>query len=160
VVWGDYDNDGWPDLYVANDTTANYLYHNNHNGTFTDMGMLLGAALSGDGLEQGSMGVDWGDYDHSGRLSIFVTNFAEQGAMLSRNLGQEGFDDASRAAGVGQATYPLVGWAPRSSTWITTDGWICSWPTATSIPRPTLSPEARLTSSPCCSIETIGMEPS
>jgi hypothetical protein len=123
VVWGDYDNDGWPDLYVANDTTANYLYHNNHNGTFTDMGMLLGAALSGDGLEQGSMGVDWGDYDHSGRLSIFVTNFAEQGAMLARNLGQEGFDDVSRTAGVGQATYPRVGWG-TSFFDMDNDGWL------------------------------------
>jgi len=123
AVWGDYDNDGWPDLYVANDTTANYLYHNNHNGTFSDTGMLLGAALSGDGLEQGSMGVDWGDYDHSGRLCIFVTNFAEQGAMLARNLGQEGFDDVSWKAGVGQATYPLVGWG-TSFFDMDNDGWL------------------------------------
>jgi len=123
AVWGDYDNDGWPDLYVANDTTANYLYHNNHNGTFSDTGMLLGAALSGDGLEQGSMGVDWGDYDHSGRLCIFVTNFAEQGAMLARNLGQEGCDDVSWKAGVGQATYPLVGWG-TSFFDMDNDGWL------------------------------------
>jgi len=122
-VWGDYDNDGWPDLYVANDTTANYLYHNNHDGTFTDQGMLLGAALSGDGLEQGSMGVDWGDYDHSGRLSMFVTNFAEQGAMLSRNLGKQGFDDVSRSSGVEQATYPLVGWG-TSFLDMDNDGWL------------------------------------
>src|SRR5512146_518163 len=123
AVWGDYDNDGWPDLYVANDTTANYLYRNNHDGTFKDEGMLLGAALSGDGLEQGSMGVDWGDYDHSGRLSMFVTNFAEQGAMLARNLGQEGFDDVSRSSGVGQATYPLVGWG-TSFFDMDNDGWL------------------------------------
>ena len=62
VEWGDYDNDGWPDLYVANDSGPNYLYHNKHDGTFEEVGMLSGAALSGDGLEQGSMGVDWGDY--------------------------------------------------------------------------------------------------
>src|SRR5881392_3476775 len=67
VVCGDYDNDGWPDLYVANDAGPNYLYRNKHDGTFEELGMLSGVALSGDGLEQGSMGVDWGDYLHEGR---------------------------------------------------------------------------------------------
>jgi hypothetical protein len=122
-VWADYDNDGWPDLYVANDTTANYLYHNNHDGTFTDQGMLLGAALSGDGLEQGSMGVDFGDYDHSGRLSIFVTNFAEQPNTLYKNLGEQGFDDVSWTSGLGQASYPLVGWG-TSFFDMDNDGWL------------------------------------
>src|SRR5467141_2811263 len=70
VEWGDYDNDGWPDLYVANDAGPNYLYRNKHDGTFEELGMLSGVALSGDGLEQGSMGVDWGDYRHEGRLSM------------------------------------------------------------------------------------------
>src|SRR5216683_7755366 len=73
VMWVDYDDDGWLDLLVANDSVPNYLYHNNHDGTFTDMGMLTGVALSGEGMELGNMGVDWGDYDHSGRLSFFVT---------------------------------------------------------------------------------------
>src|SRR5438874_10483623 len=123
AVWGDYDNDGWPDLYVANDTTANYLYHNNHDGTFTDQGMLLGAALSGDGLEQGSMGVDFGDYDHSGRLSIFVTNFAEQPNALHKNSGAQGFDDVSWASGLGQASYPLVGWGTAFFD-MDNDGWL------------------------------------
>src|ERR1700675_2499411 len=63
VMWVDYDDDGWPDLLVANDSVPNYLYHNNHNGTFTDMGMLSGVALSGEGMELGNMGVDCGDYD-------------------------------------------------------------------------------------------------
>ena len=63
VVWGDYDNDGWPDLYVANDAGPNYLYHNKHDGTFEEVGLMLGADLSGDGQELGSMGVDMGDYD-------------------------------------------------------------------------------------------------
>ena len=123
AVWGDYDNDGWPDLYVANDTTANYLYHNNQDGTFTDQGMLLGAALSGDGLEQGSMGVDFGDYDHSGRLSIVVTNFAEQPNTLYKNSGAQGFDDVSWASGLGQASYPLVGWG-TSFFDMDNDGWL------------------------------------
>ena len=59
VIWGDYDNDGWPDLYVANDAGPNYLYHNKHDGTFEEVGMLSGIALGGDGQAQGSMGVDW-----------------------------------------------------------------------------------------------------
>jgi enediyne biosynthesis protein E4 len=102
VMWVDYDDDGWPDLLVANDSVPNYLYHNNHNGTFTDMGMLTGVALSGEGMELGNMGVDWGDYDHSGRLSFFVTHFEEQPNSLYRNTGPQGFDDVSWTSGVGQ----------------------------------------------------------
>jgi len=110
VMWVDYDDDGWPDLLVANDSVPNYLYHNNHNGTFTDVGMLSGVALSGEGMELGNMGVDWGDYDHSGRLSFFVTHFEEQPNSLYRNMGAKGFDDVSWTSGVGQPSYPYVGW--------------------------------------------------
>ena len=122
AIWGDYDNDGWPDLYVANDATPNFLYHNNHDGTFTDMGMLLGTALSADGLEQGSMGVDFADYDHRGKLSLFVTNFAEQPNSLYRNLGEQGFEDVSWTSGLGQASYPLVGWGTNFFD-MENDGW-------------------------------------
>jgi hypothetical protein len=110
VIWVDYDDDGWPDLLVANDSVPNYLYHNNHNGTFTDMGMLTGVALSGEGMELGNMGVDWGDYDHSGRLSFFVTHFEEQPNSLYRNMGPQGFDDVSWTSGLGHQNYGLVGW--------------------------------------------------
>jgi enediyne biosynthesis protein E4 len=110
VIWGDYDNDGWPDLYVANDSVPNYLYHNKHNGIFEDVGLLSGAALSSDGLEQGSMGVDWGDYLHEGRLSLFVTNFTEQADALYHNMGAQGFSDVSYAAGLARPTYEWVGW--------------------------------------------------
>jgi len=110
VMWVDYDDDSWPDLLVANDSVPNYLYHNNHNGTFTDVGMLTGVALSGEGMELGNMGVDWGDYDHSGRLSFFVTHFEEQPNSLYRNMGAKGFDDVSWTSGVGQPSYPYVGW--------------------------------------------------
>jgi hypothetical protein len=110
VVWGDYDNDGWPDLLVANDAGANYLYHNNHNGTFTDVALLAGVALSGEGLEQGNMGVDFGDYNHDGRLDIIDTTFADQPKTLYRNLGPEGFEDASRTAQIAQASIPYVAW--------------------------------------------------
>jgi hypothetical protein len=123
VMWVDYDDDGWPDLLVANDSVPNYLYHNNRNGTFTDMGMLTGVALSGEGTELGNMGVDWGDYDHSGRLSFFVTHFEEQPNSLYRNTGPQGFDDVSWTSGVGQPSYPYVGWGTAffdvdNDTWL------------------------------------------
>ena len=110
VMWVDYDDDGWPALLVANDSVPNYLYHNNRNGTFTDAGMLTGVALSGEGMQLGNMGVDWGDYDHSGRLSFFVTHFEDQPNSLYRNMGSKGFDDVSWTSGVGQPSYPYVGW--------------------------------------------------
>ena len=110
AVWGDYDNDGWPDLYVANDAGPNYLYHNKHDGTFDELGMLSGVAMSGDGLEQGSMGVDWGDYRNEGRLSALVTNFTEQPDTLYRNMGEAGFSDVSWPAKLVKPTYLSVGW--------------------------------------------------
>jgi enediyne biosynthesis protein E4 len=110
VMWVDYDDDGWQDLLVANDSVPNYLYHNNHNGTFTEVGLLTGVALSGEGMELGNMGVDFGDYDHSGHLSFFVTHFEEQPNSLYRNIGARGFDDVSWTSGVGQPSYPYVGW--------------------------------------------------
>jgi enediyne biosynthesis protein E4 len=122
VIWGDYDNDGWPDLYVANDSGPNYLYHNKHNGTFEDVGMLSGVALSSDGLEQGSMGVDWGDYLHEGRLSIFVTNFTEQADALYRNSLQ-GFSDVSYTAKLARPTYEWVGWGAGFFD-MDNDGWL------------------------------------
>jgi hypothetical protein len=72
--------------------------------------MLAGVALSGEGMELGNMGVDWGDYDHTGRLSFFVTHFEEQPNSLYRNRGPQGFDDVSWTSGVGQPSYPYVGW--------------------------------------------------
>ena len=123
VVWGDYDNDGWPDLYVANDAGPNYLFHNKHNGTFEEIGMLSGIALSGDGQEQGSMGVDWGDYLHDGRLAMFVTNFTEQPDTLYRNLGKDSFSDVSWPAKLAQPTFPYVGWGSAFFD-MDNDGWL------------------------------------
>ncbi len=110
AVWADYDNDGWPDLYVPNDGAPNYLYHNKHDGTFEDVGLLSGAALSLDGKEQGSMGVAFGDFDHDGLLDIFVTNFVNEADALYWNQGDQGFMDIGWKAGIAQATTPLVGW--------------------------------------------------
>jgi hypothetical protein len=110
VVWGDYDNDGWPDLYVADDAGPNYLYRNKHDGTFEEVGLMLGADLSGDGQELGSMGVDMGDYDHKGRLDIFVTEFVDQSDTLYHNNGSDGFADVSWNSKIAQPSHPYVGW--------------------------------------------------
>jgi hypothetical protein len=110
VVWGDYDNDGWPDIYVANDAGPNYLYRNKHDGTFEEVGLMLGSDLSGDGQELGSMGVDMGDYDHKGRLNIFVTEFVDQSDSLYHNNGDDGFADVTWRTGIGQPSHQYVGW--------------------------------------------------
>jgi len=123
VIWGDYDNDGWPDLYVANDSGPNYLYRNKHDGTFEETGMLSGAAVSSEGSERGNMGVDWGDYLHEGRLSMFVTTFTEQPDTLYRNLGAQGFSEVSYAAKLAQPTYDLVGWGTGFFD-MDNDGWL------------------------------------
>jgi len=122
-VWGDYDNDGWPDLYVANDAGPNYLYRNNHDGTFEDVGLLSGAALSADGREQGSMGVDFGDIDHDGLFDVIVTNFTEEPDTLYWNRGKQGFTDISSSSRIGQPSYPLVGWG-TSFIDMDNDGWL------------------------------------
>ncbi len=123
ATWGDYDNDGWPDLYVANDAGPNFLYHNNHDGTFEDVGLLSGVALTGDGQEDGSMGVAWGDYLHEGRLSMLVTEFTEQGSTLYHNLGKDSFADVSVQSKILKPTYPLVSWG-TSFFDMDNDGWL------------------------------------
>ena len=111
VVFADYDNDGWLDLYVANDSSPNYLYKNNRNGTFSDVSFETGTSYSGAGEEQGSMGVAMADYDADGLQDIFVTNFESEQNTLYRNLGgNKGFLDVSAAAGVAQPAKPFVGW--------------------------------------------------
>ncbi|MGA9511650.1 MAG: VCBS repeat-containing protein, partial [Candidatus Sulfotelmatobacter sp.] len=109
VEWDDYDNDGWPDLYVADDAGPNYLYRNKADGTFEEVGLLLGADLSGDGQELGSMGVDMGDYDHDGRLDLMVTEFVDQSDTLYHNT-KDGFEDVSVNSRIAQPSHPYVGW--------------------------------------------------
>jgi hypothetical protein len=109
VEWGDYDNDGWLDLYVADDAGPNYLNRNKGNGTFEETGLMLGADLSGDGQELGSMGVDLGDYDHDGRLDIMVTEFVDQSDTLYHNA-KDGFEDVSGNSRIAQPSHSYVGW--------------------------------------------------
>jgi hypothetical protein len=109
VLTADFDNDGWPDVYVANDSAPAALYRNNRNGTFTDVGVEAGCALSIDGKPQAGMGVSAGDYDRDGWLDIFKTNFAGDTSTLYHNAGGAVFDDVTFPAGVGVNTRWL-GW--------------------------------------------------
>jgi enediyne biosynthesis protein E4 len=109
AVAADYDNDGWPDIYVACDSTPSWLFRNQHDGTFREEGLERGVALSEDGLEQAGMGVGIGDYDLDGNLDMFKTNFADDTNVLYRNDGKGNFDDVTIRSGLGVETR-YVGW--------------------------------------------------
>src|SRR5882672_8486626 len=108
-VAADYDNDGWPDIYVACDSTPSWLFRNQHDGTFREEVLERGVALSEDGLEQAGMGVGVGDYDLDGNLDIFKTHFADDTNVLYHNDGKGNFDDVTIRAGLGVETR-YVGW--------------------------------------------------
>ncbi len=111
AVFEDFDNDGHPDLFVANDSNPNYLYRNKGDGTFTEVGVPAGVAYSGDGKEMSSMGVAVGDYDGDGRMDLFITTFANDNYVLFHNDGEGFFTDVSYPSGVGEPTVPHLGWA-------------------------------------------------
>ncbi len=117
----DFDDDGWPDIYVACDSTPSILYHNNRDGTFTDVAVTAGAAYNEDGREQAGMGSTIGDYDGDGRLDIFKTNFSDDTSTLYRNNGNGTFDDVTFAAGLGLYTRYL-GWGTMFLDF-DNDGW-------------------------------------
>ncbi len=110
VVWGDYDNQGWPSLLVANDTGPNFLYHNRRDGTFEDVGMLSGVSLSPEGQEVGNMGVDMGDFDRDAKLDFAITDYADQPKGLYLNQGDRGFIDLTYSAKIAQSSLPYVSW--------------------------------------------------
>ena len=109
VVFADYDNDGRVDLFVANDLTRNFLYHNEGKGTFKEVGLPAGVALASDGRVRAGMGTDFGDYDGDGLLDLVVTNFESETHSLFRNLGRGLFADATFEIGVGPVTLPFLG---------------------------------------------------
>ncbi|MGC2325255.1 MAG: CRTAC1 family protein [Candidatus Sulfotelmatobacter sp.] len=109
VLTADFDNDGWPDIYVANDSTASALYQNKKNGKFEDVAIEAGCALSPDGKPQAGMGLAAADYDLDGNLDILKTNFAGDTPSLYHNLGGGNFEDATFTAGLGAHTQ-FLGW--------------------------------------------------
>lgn len=110
VVWLDYNQDGKQDIFVANDGTPNSLFRNNGNGTFDEVGAVVGVSYNEDGLEQACMGAAAGDIDNDGRLDLFVTNFADDNNTLYRNEGKESFSDSTIRSGLAGKSWLELGW--------------------------------------------------
>ncbi|MDQ6708258.1 MAG: CRTAC1 family protein [Acidobacteriota bacterium] len=121
VLVGDFDNDGWPDIYVADDSSPSALFKNNHDGTFTDVGVEAGVAFGPDGKTQAGMGVSAADIYGDGKLAIFKTNFAGDTSTLYRNLGDGSFEDMTFQSGLGRNTR-FLGWG-ASFLDFDNDGW-------------------------------------
>ena len=117
----DFDNDGWPDIFVACDSTPNLLFRNNHNGTFTEVGMETGCAVNADGQVQSGMGVAVGDYDADGYMDLFLPHFSGDTPILFHNLGGKFFEDATFAAGLAVNTQ-YVSWGTGFAD-LDNDGW-------------------------------------
>ena len=109
VAVGDYDDDGWPDVFVANDGVPNFLFHNEGNGRFTEVGLLAGVSVARDGKPRAGMGTEFADYNGDGRLDLVVTNHEFETHSLFRNDGSGTFTDATVESGVGPPTLPFVG---------------------------------------------------
>ena len=122
AVWSDFDDDGKLDLFVANDSQTNYLYRNNGNGSFTDVALQAGVAVSEDGAEQANMGIALGDYQHAGHMSLVISHFDNEYAALFRNDGGMSFTDVSDASGIARSTRPYVGWGDAFFD-VDNDGW-------------------------------------
>jgi enediyne biosynthesis protein E4 len=123
VICSDFDEDGLVDIFVANDSTPNFLYHNNGDGTFKEIGFTSGTAVNGSGKEQGCMGVTLADYDHDGMLDLFVTNFDDEYNTLYHNDGRGSFSDVSYVAKVAAVSLPYVGWGTKFFDY-DNDGWV------------------------------------
>ena len=111
VVWGDYNNDGAADIYVANDSTENLFYRNNGDGTFEEVGFMVGVALSENGAAENGMGTTFGDWNNDGWFDLTVTNYAQQTNTLYHNDADGFFTDATTTTKTAQRTYPYLGWA-------------------------------------------------
>ena len=116
-------NTGRPDIYVADDSTPSYLYRNDGNGKFTEMGLESGTAVNGDGAEQASMGIAIGDYLHTGRPSLYLTTFSGEYDTLYRNDGDWNFQDVSYKSGIALPSLPFVKWGDAFVD-LDNDGWL------------------------------------
>ncbi len=123
VLWADFNNTGRPDIYVANDSTPKFLYKNLGGGKFSEIGLESGTAVSDDGSEQASMGLAIGDYNHTGRPSIYVTNFSDENSDLYRNEGDWNFKEVSYETGTALPGLPYVKWGTAFAD-LDNDGWL------------------------------------
>ncbi len=135
VVCADFDNDGWPDIYVACDSTPSLLFRNNHDGTFSEQGLDEGVALSDDGMVQAGMGVAVGDFKLDGNLDIFKTHFCEDTPVLYENDGKGNFRDITLGAGLAVETR-YIGWGAGFADFDNDGNPDLFWVTGTSIPKP------------------------
>jgi hypothetical protein len=122
VVWGDYDNDGWPDLFVANDMGPNLFFHNKRNGTFEEIGLWSGTAVDDQGKSLSNMAADFGDVYHDGNLALLVTRYMHQPMSLYRNETDRGFSDATWASHLGRNSESFVRWGSGFADF-DNDGW-------------------------------------
>lgn len=111
VVWGDYNNDGHSDIYIANDSTENFFFTNMGDGTFSEVGFMIGVALNENGVAENGMGTAFGDWNNDGWLDLTVTNYADQTNTLYHNDGDGFFTDATSTTKTAKITYPYLGWA-------------------------------------------------
>lgn len=123
VVCGDYNGDGWTDIFVANDRTPDFLYHNNGDGTFTDVALLAGVAYGEDGVARAGMGADFGDFDHNGTPDLYVTNFSLEPNSLFRNNANGTFTETTFGAGVGNPTLTFLAFGTAFFDY-DNDGWL------------------------------------
>jgi len=121
VVWSDYDNDGWPDLFVTNDSGWNFLYHNKQDGTFEEVGITSGTGLGPFGQNYGNMAADFADFDHDGKFDLFVARFGNQPASLYWNRGNQ-FTDIAAKAKIAGPTFAPVKWGTGFGDF-DNDGW-------------------------------------
>jgi hypothetical protein len=150
AIWSDFDNDGKLDLFVTNDGQANYLYQGDGKGKFEDVSLISGVAANEDGLEQANMGVAFGDYLHTGRMSLLISHFDIEYAALYRNDGALSFADTSIASGIARGTQGYVGWGDAFVDF-SNDGWTDLflvnghvYPQIDSVPRATRYLEPKL----------------
>ena len=123
VAAADYDDDGWPDIFVANDGLNAYLYHNEHNGTFTEVGLFAGMALTGRGNTMAAMCMSLGDYDNDGRLDLYISDFQRSSDHIWHNEGEGRFDDVSNLVGITIPTYNVLSFGGGFFDY-DNDGWL------------------------------------